>query len=411
MQQKVKNEVGESVFEERTITLQSMEGEIPEDVLANLKKRNHISSDAKSHKLVQNPHIRMPDIEALNVKLLNAIHIHEQCIHKYEFNIVNCKYFENIVESVKNHDSLQPNKFTQLADRHIIFRVFEGFEFFWYKYLHFPLSMLKLLFFTIMSVFVFFGQFQMFFKDESFIVTMLSSLIQAQSENSKKPELQAARIIIFVSAFFGYMAYIVIFSLLSIKIKGFFGFYRRQTHPVSFLNFVYYLSKMTYPLCYETLYIFVGRNPIFNKTDFYRSIGNLKVVPVLGYDFPKILAFVFVILTVLFMFDFFKRVMKWLGFKIFDYTNEQGCEEVGEGKKILQDEEEEVFEKLDRERALREETLLEKKRLKEEEKLEKQREKEREENEKQRERVTMENFKTSPTNSDEEKTLSAPLIP
>lgn len=137
----------------------------------------------------------------------------------------------------------------------------------------------------------------------------------------------------FVDIVFGYMAFVSCYSLFSIKIFGFYGFYPRQTDPITFLTFVYYMSKLTYPLCYTTLYILLGNTDAITRTSFYQSIGNLKVIPILGYDLPKYLPFLFVLLLLLFLTDCFTHILRMIGFKFYMFK-EQECTQVEEGKRI-----------------------------------------------------------------------------
>ena len=62
-------------------------------------------------------------------------------------------------------------------------------------------------------------------------------------------------------------------------------------------------------------------------------------MPVLGYDIPKYLPVLFMILCFLFMFDFFRKLLKWLGFTIYEFSVNTNCSVTEEGRRILAEEE------------------------------------------------------------------------
>ena len=72
-----------------------------------------------------------------------------------------------------------------------------------------------------------------------------------------------------VGLIFGYMALVSAYSIFAIKIPGFYGFYIGKSDPVTFLSFIYYFSKLVYPLCYTTLSILVGGSKELSKTSFF----------------------------------------------------------------------------------------------------------------------------------------------
>jgi hypothetical protein len=78
-----------------------------------------------------------------------------------------------------------------------------------------------------------------------------------------------------------------------------------------------------------------------------QSIGNLKVVKVMNLDVPRFLAILFTILTVLFMFDFFRKVMRWLGFKLYDFSGNEDIGVIVEAKKIVAQEENVFYDELE----------------------------------------------------------------
>ncbi len=78
-----------------------------------------------------------------------------------------------------------------------------------------------------------------------------------------------------------------------------------------------------------------------------QSIGNLKVVKVMNVDVPRFLAILFTILTVLFMFDFFRKVMRWLGFQLYDFSGQEDIGVIVEAKKIVSQEENVFYDELE----------------------------------------------------------------
>ena len=198
----------------------------------------------------------------------------------------------------------------------------------WFKYCHFPVSFIKLIVFAFLSVLVLFSQLHLFFKSDS-VQNMILEMVFYQGKT------QVYMLYTVVGVFFGYMIVVSIYSIFSIKIFGFYGFYYHNTDIVTFLSFVYYAGKLTYPLCYTVLYAVLGNSNLLKKTAFYNTIGNLKAVPVLGYDVPSYLPILFIFLSVCFIFDCFKKVLKCLGFKVYDYSLEDNNEVTREGLEVL----------------------------------------------------------------------------
>ena len=59
----------------------------------------------------------------------------------------------------------------------------------------------------------------------------------------------------------------------------------------------------------------------------------------LGYDIPKYLPVLFMMLCFLFLFDFFRKLLKWLGFTIYEFSVDANCSVTEEGRRILAEEE------------------------------------------------------------------------
>lgn len=67
----------------------------------------------------------------------------------------------------------------------------------------------------------------------------------------------------------------------------------------------------------------------------------------MNIDIPRFLAILFTILTVLFMFDFFRKVMRWLGFKLYDFSGNEDLTVIVEAKKIVAQEENVFYDELE----------------------------------------------------------------
>lgn len=119
---------------------------------------------------------------------------------------------------------------------------------------------MKLAVFVVLSALVFIGQVQMFsIFGQKLLSKFLSKIIFFDTQFTT---------FIIVGLIFGYMSFLSAYSIFSIKIPGFYGFYRKKTDPVTYLSFVYYFSKLIYPLCYTTLIILVSGSREFEQTSF-----------------------------------------------------------------------------------------------------------------------------------------------
>lgn len=167
-------------------------------------------------------------------------------------------------------------------------------------------------------------------------------------------EIHVYTLYLLVGGFFGYLIFVSVYSIFSIKISGFYGFYKQSTDATTFLSFAYYMAKLTYPLCYTVLYAVLGTSDQLSKTCFYNTIGNLKAVPVLGYDIPSMLPILFVLLALFFLFDCAQKLVKCLGFKVYDYDLASHNEVTAEGLAILDEEEKTILDDIVEKQAKRE---------------------------------------------------------
>lgn len=244
--------------------LKIMEGNAPfwvKDQLDKIGARGTIESRESKYSKLET--INLDHVAAFNYEYMYAIQDFEMADHLYDTNMICAYYYQNIMKSVLEHTNLVETEFNVLMNKETVFRVLPDFEYTWYKYIHFPWSLAKLVFFILMSGLIFLGQVYMFSKLNIFADVL--NLVFASQGNTRVYSL-----FLTVFLFFGYMITVSVYSLFSVKIPGYFGFYRGKTDPITYLSFVYYLSKLVYPLCFNTLNIVCGgKEATFRQTSFY----------------------------------------------------------------------------------------------------------------------------------------------
>ena len=194
----------------------------------------------------------------------DALWDYEMCEHLNDRNLIDMYYYKRIKECINSgHKKFLPDKFSLFKDKSLLFRVIPGAECFWFKYLHLIWSLLLFGVFISLSVSVFFGELHMFLQ-----IKAVSNVLQTILYSDGHPQIYT--LLIFVSIFFGYMIIVSCYSLFSIQVFGFYGFYYKKTDPLTFLTFIFYMSKLTYPLCYTTLYILLGNSSNLELTAFYQ---------------------------------------------------------------------------------------------------------------------------------------------
>lgn len=124
--------------------------------------------------------------------------------------------------------------------------------------------MLKTILFIVLSGVVLLGELHMLIQYQPVSDLFLRVLYH-------NGQTQVFTLYFIIIVFFGYMTFVCSYTIFSIKVFGFYGFYERKTDPVTFLTFVFYFAKLTYPLCYTTLYILLGSKNSNNlkRTAFY----------------------------------------------------------------------------------------------------------------------------------------------
>lgn len=248
--------------DDRRQAITIMHTSIPISISKHLKTVSKSNTDYLKSKHLSKPLINYQTLVSFNSELKAAIWDFEMCDHLAEKNLIDIYYYKRIQDCIRNGDRFVEDKFTQFKNREFIFRMFPGFEFKWFKYLHYPWSVCKFAMLTTLSVLVFIGEMHLYFQYKpvaNFLVHILYWNGGARTY-----------VLLFcVSIYFGYMVIVSCYSIFSIKIFGFYGFYIKKTDPLTFLTFVFYMSKLTYPLCYTTLYIFLGNSELIERTSFY----------------------------------------------------------------------------------------------------------------------------------------------
>ena len=331
------------VIDERTGALDTIYKQIPKEVLPALKEAHEsgVSRTQDYSHFLTKPMVTMPLIVEFNSLFQSALNDLIMADHLRKENLVDVYYYRRIQECIDNGDQFIPDRFTTFKSKELIFKLANGFEYSYYKTFHFKWSMVKLTILIALSALVFLGQIQIYFNTP--IVSKAMTGFFELRDTAKY-----ASVLVLVSGFFGYMVYISCHSLFSIKIQGYYGFYPGRTDPTTLLTFVFYLSKLTYPLCYTTLFILLGDGNQIRQTSFYRSIGDLSVVPILGYDIQRYLPVLFMFLLILFYFDYFSLMLGHLGFRFYNFSNNSGQapQEELQGKRMAAEQENMFYEEL-----------------------------------------------------------------
>jgi LMBR1-like membrane protein len=198
-----------------------------------------------------------------NGELRSAISNYEMTDHLCDQNAIDVLYYQRVQNCLEKEPKFTEDRFTQFKDREFLFRLFPGFEFYWYKYCQLIWSLIKFVLLVGLSAAVFMGQFHLFFQFKV-MAEFIENLVYSEGPS------QVYSVLFFVDVYFGYMIIVSCFSLFSIKILGFYGFYYKKTDQLTYLNFIFYMSKLTYPLCYTTLFTLLGNTPNLERTAFYK---------------------------------------------------------------------------------------------------------------------------------------------
>jgi LMBR1-like membrane protein len=331
------------VVDERNGALDAIYKQIPAEILPALKEAHEsgVSRTQDYNRFLTKPMITMPLIVEFNTLFQSALNDLIMAEHLRRENLIDVYYYRRIKDCIENGDQFIPDKFTSFKAKDLLFKLFDGSEYTYYKKFHFKWSLINLGMLAALSGLVFLGQIQIYFN-HPIVSKALTGLLVLHDT------VKYASVLILVSGFFGYMVYVSCHSLFSVKIQGYYGFYPGRTDPTTLLTFVFYLSKLTYPLCYTTLLILLGESNQIEQTSFYSSIGDLSVVPILGYDIQRYLPVLFMFLLVLFYFDYFSLILAQLGFRFYNFNNNSGQASTEElqGKRIAHEYENLFYEEL-----------------------------------------------------------------
>ncbi len=135
---------------------------------------------------------------------------------------------------------------------------------------------MKTVLFIMLSSVVFIGEFQMFIQYEPLKDFLLNILYEGG--------IHVYALFFIFTVVFGYMIFVCSYTIFSVKIFGFYGFYERNTDSVTFLTFIYYLAKLTYPLCYTTLHVLLGKE-MGGKTKRKDSTAFFDVIPMIIIEY------------------------------------------------------------------------------------------------------------------------------
>jgi hypothetical protein len=139
----------------------------------------------------------------------------------------------------------------------------------------------------------------------------------------------ACQLFIFLSI--TYMAICVYWSLFRLRL---FNFYRliphQQTDPSSLMFCALYLGRLIPPLAHN--YLAMIHNP---ATAFWKLMGNMAVVPILGGTFNTYVPILLAVVVLFTLFNLYSRMAALLRIKRFQFSENINDEQVEEGSEIL----------------------------------------------------------------------------
>lgn len=139
----------------------------------------------------------------------------------------------------------------------------------------------------------------------------------------------ACQLFIFLSI--TYMAICVYWSLFRLRL---FNFYRliphQQTDPSSLMFCALYLGRLIPPLAHN--YLAMIHNP---DTAFWKLMGNMAVVPILGGTFNTYVPIMLAVVVLFTLFNLYSRIASLLRIKRFQFSESMNDETVEEGGEIL----------------------------------------------------------------------------
>lgn len=190
----------------------------------------------------------------------------------------------------------------------------------------------------LLSLFLFLIEQTFFFKRE-----IIYDLLQFLGQDDP---LTPMRILLIISTIMSYMIYVCFIGVFSAKVLGYYEFYQGHTSPSTLLNSAFYILKFAPPICFNLLDIALGRSAMHEKTAFYNSIGNLRIVPLLGLPLPKVFANLLIIVVIFFMCGILRKIKKLLGYPVYEFSTRMNNLMVIEGKKIISAERKTLLEEI-----------------------------------------------------------------
>lgn len=76
-------------------------------------------------------------------------------------------------------------------------------------------------------------------------------------------------------------------------------------------------------------------------------MGKLDVVPVLGYDLPRYMPTILILVVVFNIFNIYGKIMRFFGFSVFDYSENSDDKKVKDGKGTVDSRKEKIYLKLE----------------------------------------------------------------
>ena len=157
----------------------------------------------------------------------------------------------------------------------------------------------------------------------------------------------------------GYISIVCYFGIFYLRIFGFYGFWKKHTDGETMLNSGLILTIMTPSLCYNFLFLIFGANDELKKLSFYKVkifliylkvMGDLNSASILGYDVPKYLPLVLLLMLFLNLFNLYKRILRLFGWEVFDFNNKETlknrCHITQRGENLVRSSIEEVYAKI-----------------------------------------------------------------
>jgi len=236
---------------------------------------------------------------------------------------------EDIVNSLNNSEERIVYS-SQSRNSKLTFLV-QRLEWYWFTYIRSKVCKACAVVFTVLSVLVVLGEVTLFMSAP----IGLFPLLFKESHGAVGTQLLC----------FFPLLYILLctnFGLFNLKLSGWYGLYRHnQTDPSNLAWSAYYLARLTAPLSYNFLHFIKVED-----TQFYKVMGVIDVIPVVGNEFALFFPLLLVVFCALNYFHVYGKVMKSLGLTQFSFSDKFDQEKVKEAKAII-----------DRERTNRETTL------------------------------------------------------